>query len=125
MCRGRESSSSVASKGKSGNWRQFSPALVNETGYITLQAARQRQTTPESRSLYALRAGIEGTMSQGVRAFDLRRSRYFGQAKTRLQHVAAAAAMNLVRLVRWILGDTLARTRRSHFSRLVRAQAAS
>jgi hypothetical protein len=30
-----------------------------------------------------------------------------------------------VRLVRWILGDTLARTRRSHFSRLVRAQAAS
>jgi transposase len=93
--------------------------------YIALQAARQRQTTPEFRSLYALRAGIEGTLSQGVRAFDLRQSRYFGQAKTHLQHVAAAAAMNLVRLVRWILGDTLARTRRSHFSRLVRAQAAS
>src|SRR4051812_2257958 len=32
MCRGRESSSSVANKGKSGNWRQFSPALVNKTG---------------------------------------------------------------------------------------------
>lgn len=93
--------------------------------YIALQAARHRQTTPEFRSLYALRAGIEGTLSQGVRAFDLRRSRYFGQAKTHLQHVATAAAMNLVRLVRWILGDTLARTRRSHFSRLVRAQAAS
>src|SRR4051812_26849750 len=27
MCRGRESSSSVASKGKSRNWRQFSPTL--------------------------------------------------------------------------------------------------
>jgi transposase len=93
--------------------------------YIALQAARHRQTTPEFRSLYALRAGIEGTISQGVRAFDLRRSRYFGQAKTHLQHVATAAAMNLVRLVRWILGDTLACTRRSHFSRLVRAQAAS
>jgi transposase len=93
--------------------------------YIALQAARHRQTTPEFRSLYALRAGIEGTLSQGVRAFDLRRSRYFGHAKTHLQHVATAAAMNRVRLVRWILGDTLARTRRSHFSRLVRAQAAS
>src|SRR3954471_10866892 len=32
MCRGRESSSSVANKGKSGNWRQFSPALVNKAG---------------------------------------------------------------------------------------------
>jgi putative transposase len=32
MCRGRESSSSVASKGKSRKWRQFSPTLVNKTG---------------------------------------------------------------------------------------------
>src|SRR4051795_11282992 len=32
MCRGRESSSSVASKGKSRNRRQFSPTLVNKTG---------------------------------------------------------------------------------------------
>ena len=93
--------------------------------YIALQAARQRQTTPEFRSLYALRAGVEATISQGIRAFDLRRSRYFGQAKTHLQHVATAAAMNLVRLVHWILGDTPARTRRSHFSRLAGAQATS
>jgi transposase len=93
--------------------------------YIALQAARQRQTTPEFLGLYALRAGVEATISQGVRAFDLRRSRYFGHAKTHLQHVATAAAMNLVRLVHWILGDTPARIRRSHFSRLIRAQAAS
>jgi transposase len=93
--------------------------------YIALQAARHRQTTPEFLSLYALRAGVEATISQGVRAFDLRRSRYFGQVKTHLQHVATAAAMNLVRLVHWILGDTPARTRRSHFSRLVGAQATS
>src|SRR4051812_50048436 len=38
MCRGRESSSSVANKGKSGNWRQFSPALVNKTGFIGIWA---------------------------------------------------------------------------------------
>src|SRR3954469_7466423 len=41
MCRGRESSSSVANKGKSGNWRQFSPALVNKTGeYIRPDGSR-------------------------------------------------------------------------------------
>src|SRR3954469_19193650 len=41
MCRGRESSSSVANKGKSGNWRQFSPALVNKTGeYIRPDGTR-------------------------------------------------------------------------------------
>lgn len=92
--------------------------------YIALQAARRRQKTPEFTSLYGIRAGIEATISQGVRAFDLRRSRYFGHAKTHLQHVATAAAMNLVRLVRWVNGDPLTHTRRSHFSHLIRAQAA-
>jgi transposase len=92
--------------------------------YIALQAARRRQKTPEFTHLYAMRAGIEATISQGVRAFDLRRSRYFGLAKTHLQHIATAAAMNLVRIVRWVSGDPLARTRRSHFSHLIQAQAA-
>jgi transposase len=92
--------------------------------YIALQAARRRQKTPEFTSLYAMRAGIEATISQGVRAFDLRRSRYFGHAKTHLQHVAVAAAMNLVRLVHWVNGDPLAATRHSHFSHLIRAQVA-
>ncbi len=90
--------------------------------YIALQAARQRQQTPEFISLYNLRAGVEATISQAVRGFGLRRSRYFGHAKTHLQQVAIAAAMNLVRLVRWISGDDLAPTRQSHFSRLIRAQ---
>ncbi len=91
--------------------------------HIALQAARQRQKTPEFMSTYALRAGVEATVSQAVRGFGLRRSRYFGHAKTHLQHVASAAAMNLVRLVHWISGDASAPTKRSHFSRLVRPQA--
>ena len=93
--------------------------------YIALQAARQRQTAPEFLGLYALRTGVEATISQGVRAFGLRRSRYFGHAKTHLQHVATAAAMNLVRLVHWVLGDTPASTRRSHLWRLIQAQPVS
>jgi transposase len=49
-----------------------------------LKAARGRLATREGRRRYARRAGIEGTISQGVRAFGLRRSRYRGLAKTRL-----------------------------------------
>ncbi|TDH57126.1 IS1182 family transposase [Dankookia rubra] len=91
--------------------------------YIALQAARHRQQTPEFLRLYALRAGVEGTISLAARSFGIRRPRYFGQAKTHLQHVATAASINLMCLVRWITGDALAPTRQSHFSRLIRAQA--
>jgi transposase len=91
--------------------------------YIALQAAQQRQQTPDFLSLYALRAGIEATISLAVRSFGLRRSRYLGQAKTHLQHVATVAAMNLMRLVRWVTGNALAPNRQSHFSRLIRTQA--
>ena len=63
-----------------------------------LQAARQRQREPECVEQYGKRAGIEGTISQGVRAFGLRRARYVGQAKTHLQHLLVATSMNLVRI---------------------------
>jgi transposase len=67
-----------------------------------LQAARQHQRTVEFQEQYAPRAGIEGTLSQGVRAFDLRRSRYIGLAKTHLQHSLIATAINLVRVIAWL-----------------------
>ena len=63
-----------------------------------------RLATKEGRRRYARRAGIEGTISQGVRAFGLRRSRYRGLARTHLQHVATAAAINLERLARLVPG---------------------
>jgi hypothetical protein len=50
---------------------------------------------------------------------DLRRSRYLGLARTHLQHLLTAKAINLGRLAAWI-GDTPAgRTRRSAFARLM------
>ena len=58
---------------------------------------RQRQTTPAFKELYAQRAGVEGTISKGIRAFGLRRSRYCGQPKTHLQHVRIGASLNFVR----------------------------
>jgi transposase len=69
--------------------------------YDALVAARRRQATAAFRAQYAVRAGIEGTLSQGVRAFGLRRCRYRGLAKTHLQQVATAAALNVSRLTQW------------------------
>ncbi|MBA3468426.1 MAG: transposase [Herpetosiphonaceae bacterium] len=67
-----------------------------------LQAARQRQSTPAFKKAYAIRAGIESTISQGVRAADLRRTRYSGLAKTHLQHIVIAVVLNLIRVVAWL-----------------------
>lgn len=79
----------------------FKPQLE----YETLKHARERQQTPAFQQTYNKRAGIEGTISQATRAFGLRQSRYLGLAKTHLQHLASAAAMNLSRAVSWWLAD--------------------
>lgn len=86
-----------------------------------LLVARQRQTTDAFKTQYATRAGIEGTLSQGVRAFGLRQARYRGLAKTHLQHVATATALNLVRLADWLNHVPRATTRRSRFAALAPA----
>jgi transposase len=83
-----------------------------------LQAARRRQQTPAFAQQYALREGIEATISQGVRAFGMRHSRYIGEAKTHLQHIGIAVAINLVRVVAWLDGEPLAPTRVSAYERL-------
>ena len=86
--------------------------------YEALESARARWTSEEGQDLYKCRAGIEGTLSQGVRAFGLRHSRYRGRHKTHLQHVAIAAAINVDRLVAWFDGRPLAKTRTSRFAAL-------
>ena len=92
-----------------------------EAQHRALQAARARQETPEFAAAYAARAGIEGTLSLGIRACDLRRSRYAGLAKTHLGHVCTAAALNLARLAAWFADTPRARTRRSAFATLAPA----
>jgi transposase len=63
--------------------------------YEALQDARKQQATAEFRE--AARAGIEATHRQAVRRCGLRRCRYIGLAKTHLQHLISATAINLVR----------------------------
>jgi transposase len=86
--------------------------------YAALKQRREQEETKEFQQIYAKRAGIEGTISQGVRVMGLRRSRYIGQEKTHLQHVATAAALNIVRSLAWFNGLPRAQTRRSAFVRL-------
>ncbi len=60
--------------------------------YLALSQRREQEETKEFKDVYAKRASIKGTISQGVRVMGLRRSRYIGQDKTHLQHVATASS---------------------------------
>ena len=92
--------------------------LQPQAEHEAIAAARQRQGTAAFAQEYAARAGIEGTIAQGVRAFGLRRARYRGLAKTHLQHLATATAINLDRLLTWLTGVPRTTTRSSRFAAL-------
>ena len=81
-------------------------------------AARTIQSTKAFQARYALRAGVEGTIRQGVAVTGMRRARYRGLAKTQLEHTNAAVALNLIRLHAFWNGHPLDRTRTSHLGRL-------
>ena len=83
-----------------------------------LQQARLYQQTEAFRQDYARRAGVEGTISQGVRAFGLRQARYLGLAKTHLQEVGTAVAINLCRWSAWHHHAPRAKTRTSRLAAL-------
>jgi transposase len=90
-----------------------------EAEYGALKAARERESTAAFKEAYAVRAGVEGTLSQGLRRCGLRHCRYLGLAKTHLQHLITAAALNFHRVAQWLREVPLARTRHSAFSRLM------
>ena len=92
--------------------------LQAQEQYEALHTARQRQTTEAFAQQYAPRAGIEGTHAQGIRRCGLRQARYIGLARTHLQHIATAAALNVVRIGEWLAGTAQAKTRCSPFAAL-------
>jgi transposase len=105
-------------------WAKEAPRQLTvrpQEQHVAMQAARQRQETAEFKAQYALRAGVESTLSQGVRRFDLRQSRYIGLARTHLQQTLNATAMNIARVIDWLKGRTCGAQRRKvgHFARLV------
>jgi transposase len=91
--------------------------------YEALQAAQAWYARDEGQLQYARRAGVEGTLSQGGRAFGLRHTRYRGLPKTHVQHGATAAAINIDRMVAWLDERPRALTRISRFAALAPANA--
>ena len=92
--------------------------LLQRPEHEAVAAARARLKTEAGRQLYGQRRGVEGTISQGVRAFGLRRARYRGLAKAGLQSIVTAAAIDLDRLAAWLNSRPLAPTRTSRFAAL-------
>jgi transposase len=66
--------------------------------------------------VHVVRQTVEQRSGEALRA--LRRARYCGLAKTGLQSVATAAALNLDRLTAWLTNRPLAPTRISRFAAL-------
>lgn len=101
------------------NPRQLTLPL--QAQYLALESARARQKTEPFKETYATRAGVEGTISQAAFSMNMRRTRYRGLAKTHLQHVATAAAINVQRVVDWLWEKPRSKTRQPHFARLALA----
>ncbi|MFJ8547349.1 transposase [Streptomyces sp. NPDC093586] len=59
---------------------------------------RAEQQTPEWKTRYAVRSGVEGTVNEFAHGHGMRHCRYRGQEKVHVQHVLAAIAVNIERL---------------------------
>jgi transposase len=86
--------------------------------YEALAAARTWYGSAAGKAGDKRRAGVEGALSQGVRACRLRCARYRGLAKIHWQHVATAAAMTVDRIGAWLDARPRAQTRTARFAAL-------
>ncbi|BFO18155.1 hypothetical protein SHKM778_45430 [Streptomyces sp. KM77-8] len=59
---------------------------------------RTEQQTPEWKTRYAVRSGVESTVNEFAHGHGMRRCRYRGQGKAHIQHVLTAIAVNIERL---------------------------
>jgi transposase len=99
---------------RSGRQLGLRPRDVHEA----VTAARAAQSTQHWKHRYNIRAGVEGTIRQATHVTGIRTARYLGLPKTCLEHNAAAAALNLIRLDAWWTGKPLDRTRTTHLQQL-------
>jgi transposase len=93
-CQACEAKEKCTKSQKGGRALTVSPREIHEA----TQRRRAEQGGKAFQETYAQRAGIEGTISEGVRAHGMRRSRYRGQEKTHFQMVSVASAINLIRI---------------------------
>jgi transposase len=103
-------------RNKAGHARRLNPPL--RPLYEAQATIREILSTDEGQREYQNRAGIEGTLSQGVRRGSLRRSRYRGLQKTHFQETATATGINLLRTINFLNDQPIAKTRTSRFAKL-------
>jgi hypothetical protein len=108
-----------------GKYQRRMVTVRRQPEFLALTAARQRESMATFAATYAKRAGIEGTLSRGVRRCRLRRTRYIGLPRVHLGHIVTAVAINFVRLGEWFAGIPRASTRRSSFAVLMAAPIAA
>ena len=114
-CQACPAKARCTSAARSGRQLTLRPREVHDA----VQQARSGQTTDQWKNGCKIRAGVEGTMRQATHVTGVRRARYLGLPKTRLEHSAAATtALNLIRLDAWWTGRPLDRTRTTHLQRL-------
>ena len=114
ICQACPAKSNCTRSSRLGRQLSLRPRQVHET----ITAARASQDSQQWKDRYAIRAGVEGTIAQATHVTGIRHARYLGLPKTRLEHNAAATAVNLIRLHAWWTGKPLDRTRTSHLQRL-------
>jgi hypothetical protein len=119
-CRACPARASCTTAVRGGRQLSLRPREIHEA----VTAARAAQDTPQFKDRYRARAGVEGTIAQATHVTGIRRARYLGLGKTRLEHLAAATAINCIRLDAWYTGQPLDRTRTTHLQRLELAPAA-
>lgn len=100
-CQGREHQEQCTRSEKGGRTLTVYPREIHDA----LQERQASQKTASFQQDDAVRSGIEGTLSEVVRAHGMRRSRYRGREKTHLQMVSVAAAINLVRIHQMLLRE--------------------
>ena len=86
-----------------------------------MKALKLLEKTEAWKTLYQERAGIEGTISQTMRVTGLRQARYRGLAKTQLQDLLSASAINLIRVDNWLAGEERISERITPFQKLCAA----
>jgi transposase len=87
--------------------------------YHAVHAARRREAADVFQAEYARRAGVEGTISRGVRGPRPRRTRDIGVARVRLEHLLTEVGLNVLRLGERFLETSHAKTRLPPFARLM------
>jgi hypothetical protein len=90
-----------------------------DSRYLAPRPHHKREILEATREPAALRAEVLNTISPIMRTRHLQGFRSIGPAKSPLQYVLTAAAMNPVRLSGWLTDTHLARTRQSTLTALM------